>query len=131
MGEEKEMRWEQGGRRKAADMDQSCLLDLLAYSLCLERLSTTARVLPCQPTFCCCMQIIVRSINELCCPESLILVECKVNDLPANTLLVQILDGIKQRPRNSHQGVPLLESTTVLTVITTNIAQDVLPPEVP
>uniref|UniRef100_A0A803VZC0 RING-type E3 ubiquitin transferase n=1 Tax=Ficedula albicollis TaxID=59894 RepID=A0A803VZC0_FICAL len=33
-------------------MDESSLLDLLECSVCLERLDTTAKVLPCQHTFC-------------------------------------------------------------------------------
>ncbi|CAJ0955984.1 unnamed protein product [Ranitomeya imitator] len=88
-------------------MDESSLLDLLECSVCLERLDTTARVLPCQHTFCRrCLQSIVSSRNELRCPECRILVECGVDDLPANILLVRLLDGIRQRPRNSPTGSP-------------------------
>ncbi|XP_028291520.1 E3 ubiquitin-protein ligase SH3RF3-like isoform X2 [Gouania willdenowi] len=85
----------------SADMDDSSsLLDLLECSVCLERLDTTARVLPCQHTFCRrCLENIVSSRNELRCPECRILVECGVDDLPANILLVRLLDGIKQRPQ--------------------------------
>ncbi|XP_071991908.1 E3 ubiquitin-protein ligase SH3RF3 isoform X2 [Engystomops pustulosus] len=99
---------ERGGRREgAADMDESSLLDLLECSVCLERLDTSARVLPCQHTFCRrCLQSIVSSRNELRCPECRILVECGVDDLPANILLVRLLDGIRQRPRNSPSGSP-------------------------
>ncbi|XP_019910059.1 E3 ubiquitin-protein ligase SH3RF3 isoform X2 [Esox lucius] len=82
-------------------MDESSLLDLLECSVCLERLDTTAKVLPCQHTFCRrCLENIVSSRNELRCPECRILVGCEVDDLPANILLVRLLDGIKQRPRN-------------------------------
>ncbi|KAM4048084.1 E3 ubiquitin-protein ligase SH3RF3 isoform 2-T2 [Anomaloglossus baeobatrachus] len=102
-GEEEERR--RGGRRE--DMDESSLLDLLECSVCLERLDTSARVLPCQHTFCRrCLQSIVSSRNELRCPECRILVECGVDDLPANILLVRLLDGIRQRPRNSPTGSP-------------------------
>ncbi|CAJ0940864.1 unnamed protein product [Ranitomeya imitator] len=88
-------------------MDESSLLDLLDCSMCLERMDTTAQVLLCQHTFCCrCMQSIVSSRKELCCPECRILVECRVDDLPANILLVQLLDRIRQRPRNSPTGSP-------------------------
>lgn len=83
-------------------MDESSLLDLLECSVCLERLDTTAKVLPCQHTFCRrCLENIVSSRNELRCPECRILVGCEVDDLPANILLVRLLDGIKQRPRNA------------------------------
>uniref|UniRef100_A0A8C7I3F8 RING-type domain-containing protein n=1 Tax=Oncorhynchus kisutch TaxID=8019 RepID=A0A8C7I3F8_ONCKI len=82
-------------------MDESSLLDLLECSVCLERLDTTAKVLPCQHTFCRrCLENILSSRNELRCPECRILVGCEVDDLPANILLVRLLDGIKQRPRN-------------------------------
>ncbi|KAM5252601.1 E3 ubiquitin-protein ligase SH3RF3 isoform 2-T2 [Hipposideros larvatus] len=94
-------------RREAAtaaasgeDMDESSLLDLLECSVCLERLDTTAKVLPCQHTFCRrCLESIVCSRHELRCPECRILVGCGVDELPANILLVRLLDGIRQRPR--------------------------------
>ncbi|XP_032384739.1 E3 ubiquitin-protein ligase SH3RF3 isoform X2 [Etheostoma spectabile] len=99
----------------SADMDESSsLLDLLECSVCLERLDTTARVLPCQHTFCRrCLENIVSSRNELRCPECRILVDCGVDDLPANILLVRLLDGIKQRPqRGSGGGVGGRQSLT-------------------
>ncbi|KAM9710325.1 E3 ubiquitin-protein ligase SH3RF3-like isoform 2-T2 [Menidia menidia] len=90
----------------SADMDDSSsLLDLLECSVCLERLDTTAKVLPCQHTFCRrCLENIVSSRNELRCPECRILVDCGVDDLPANILLVRLLDGIKQRPQRGSLG---------------------------
>ncbi|XP_049904761.1 E3 ubiquitin-protein ligase SH3RF3-like isoform X3 [Epinephelus moara] len=90
----------------SADMDESSsLLDLLECSVCLERLDTTAKVLPCQHTFCRrCLENIVSSRNELRCPECRILVDCGVDDLPANILLVRLLDGIKQRPQRGSGG---------------------------
>ncbi|KAM8857648.1 E3 ubiquitin-protein ligase SH3RF3-like isoform 2-T2 [Synchiropus picturatus] len=90
----------------SADMDESSsLLDLLECSVCLERLDTTAKVLPCQHTFCRrCLENIVSSRNELRCPECRILVDCGVDDLPANILLVRLLDGIKQRPHRGGVG---------------------------
>ncbi|KAI5938872.1 E3 ubiquitin-protein ligase SH3RF3 [Manis javanica] len=93
-----------GGRRRRAvageAMDESSLLDLLECSVCLERLDTTAKVLPCQHTFCRrCLESIVCSRHELRCPECRILVGCSVDELPANILLVRLLDGIRQRPR--------------------------------
>ncbi|MEJ1288247.1 hypothetical protein NN561_019278 [Cricetulus griseus] len=86
--------------RTGEDMDESSLLDLLECSVCLERLDTTAKVLPCQHTFCRrCLESIVCSRHELRCPECRILVGCGVDELPANILLVRLLDGIRQRPR--------------------------------
>ncbi|XP_064502483.1 E3 ubiquitin-protein ligase SH3RF3 isoform X2 [Pseudopipra pipra] len=97
-------RWSGSGaaaeREPAAAMDESSLLDLLECSVCLERLDTTAKVLPCQHTFCRrCLESIVSSRHELRCPECRILVGCGVDELPANILLVRLLDGIRQRPR--------------------------------
>ncbi|CAM4388182.1 E3 ubiquitin-protein ligase SH3RF3 [Caretta caretta] len=91
-----------GGEAAAAGeaMDESSLLDLLECSVCLERLDTTAKALPCQHTFCRrCLESIVSSRHELRCPECRILVGCGVDELPANILLVRLLDGIRQRPR--------------------------------
>uniref|UniRef100_A0ACB8FII9 Uncharacterized protein n=1 Tax=Sphaerodactylus townsendi TaxID=933632 RepID=A0ACB8FII9_9SAUR len=88
-------------------MDESSLLDLLECSVCLERLDTTAKVLPCQHTFCRrCLESIVSSRHELRCPECRILVGCGVDELPANILLVRLLDGIRQRPRGGGNGAP-------------------------
>ncbi|XP_033002282.1 E3 ubiquitin-protein ligase SH3RF3-like [Lacerta agilis] len=89
-------------------MDESSLLDLLECSVCLERLDTTAKVLPCQHTFCRrCLESIVSSRHELRCPECRILVGCGVDELPANILLVRLLDGIRQRPRaGAGNGAP-------------------------
>lgn len=81
-------------------MDESVLLDLLECPVCLERLVASAKVLPCQHTFCRrCLQGIVGSRGELRCPECRTLVEIGVDELPSNILLVRLLDGIKQRPR--------------------------------
>ncbi|KAM9171255.1 E3 ubiquitin-protein ligase SH3RF3 isoform 3-T3 [Pangshura tecta] len=86
-------------------MDEASLLDLLECSVCLERLDTTAKALPCQHTFCRrCLESIVSSRHELRCPECRILVGCGVDELPANILLVRLLDGIRQRPRGGGSG---------------------------
>ncbi|KAM9849080.1 E3 ubiquitin-protein ligase SH3RF1 isoform 3-T3 [Aulostomus maculatus] len=87
-------------------MDESVLLDLLECPVCLERLDASAKVLPCQHTFCRrCLQGILGSRGELRCPECRTLVECAVDELPSNILLVRLLDGIKQRPRRTGPGV--------------------------
>nr|XP_033805246.1 E3 ubiquitin-protein ligase SH3RF3 isoform X2 [Geotrypetes seraphini] len=120
-GEEEERRRERRGRREGGgggggggsgggggEMDESSLLDLLECSVCLERLDTTARVLPCQHTFCRrCLESIVSSRRELRCPECRVLVECGVDELPANILLVRLLDGIRQRPRGGGSESPV------------------------
>ncbi|XP_043828589.1 E3 ubiquitin-protein ligase SH3RF1 [Dromiciops gliroides] len=86
-------------------MDESALLDLLECPVCLERLDASAKVLPCQHTFCKrCLLGIVGSRNELRCPECRTLVGSGVDELPSNILLVRLLDGIKQRPRKPGAG---------------------------
>ncbi|XP_030628554.1 E3 ubiquitin-protein ligase SH3RF1 [Chanos chanos] len=86
-------------------MDESVLLDLLECPVCLERLDASAKVLPCQHTFCRrCLLGIVGSRGELRCPECRTLVESGVDELPSNILLVRLLDGIKQRPRRVGPG---------------------------
>lgn len=86
-------------------MDESALLDLLECPVCLERLDASAKVLPCQHTFCKrCLLGIVSSRSELRCPECRTLVDCGVDELPSNILLVRLLDGIKQRPRKPSAG---------------------------
>ncbi|XP_047508020.1 E3 ubiquitin-protein ligase SH3RF1 isoform X3 [Pieris napi] len=93
-------------------MDEGLLNDLLECSVCLERLDTSSRVLPCQHTFCLkCLKVIVESHKELRCPECRVLVEAKVEELPPNVLLMRILEGMKnsaprkvsvQRVRTAH-----------------------------
>lgn len=72
------------------------LNDLLECSVCLERLDTSSKVLPCQHTFCKkCLEEIVSTHRELRCPECRILVDVKVDDLPPNVLLMRILEGMR------------------------------------
>jgi E3 ubiquitin-protein ligase SH3RF len=72
------------------------LNDLLECSVCLERLDTSSKVLPCQHTFCKkCLEEIVITHRELRCPECRVLVNVKVDDLPPNVLLMRILEGMK------------------------------------
>lgn len=98
-------------------MDEHTLNDLLECSVCLERLDTSSKVLPCQHTFCRkCLEVDIRSAKlfvckhcndnlcfvlqviyasrqELRCPECRVLVETKIDDLPPNVLLMRILEG--------------------------------------
>ncbi|GAB1293182.1 E3 ubiquitin-protein ligase SH3RF1 [Apodemus speciosus] len=100
-------------------MDESALLDLLECPVCLERLDASAKVLPCQHTFCKrCLLGIVGSRNELRCPECRTLVGSGVDELPSNILLVRLLDGIKQRPwkpgPGGVRGIPQLPCAKAL-----------------
>ncbi|KAK9870040.1 hypothetical protein WA026_006135 [Henosepilachna vigintioctopunctata] len=84
-------------------MDEGTLNDLLECSVCLERLDTSSKVLPCQHTFCKkCLDEIVLKHKELKCPECRVLVTLRVDDLPPNVLLMRILEGMKNAP-NSHK----------------------------
>uniref|UniRef100_A0A669Q287 RING-type domain-containing protein n=1 Tax=Phasianus colchicus TaxID=9054 RepID=A0A669Q287_PHACC len=59
-------------------------------------LSPEPPVLPCQHTFCKpCLQRILKSQKELRCPECRTLVLCGIEQLPANLLLIRLLDGVR------------------------------------
>ncbi|NWR74111.1 SH3R2 ligase, partial [Centropus unirufus] len=77
-------------------MDDFALLDLLECPVCFEKLDATAKVLPCQHTFCKpCLQRILKSQKELRCPECRTLVLCSIEQLPSNLLLIRLLDGVR------------------------------------
>ncbi|VVC34064.1 Hypothetical protein CINCED_3A002221 [Cinara cedri] len=79
-------------------MDEKLLNDLLECSVCLERLDTSSKVLPCQHTFCKkCLDEIVATHKDLRCPECRTLVECRIDELPPNVLLMRILEGMKTK----------------------------------
>jgi hypothetical protein len=82
--------------------NNNLLTDLLDKALecpvCLEQLDSTARVLPCQHTFCRrCLLEIVHSRRELLCPECRIQCDIRVDDLPPNILLIRLLEGMAQK----------------------------------
>lgn len=92
-------------------MDEGTLNDLLECSVCLDRLDTSSKVLPCQHTFCRkCLHEIVHKHKELRCPECRILVNTKVDELPPNVLLMRILEGMKnampKKQRNVRSNIP-------------------------
>lgn len=102
-------------------MDEGTLNDLLECSVCLERLDTSSKVLPCQHTFCKkCLHEIVDSHKELRCPECRVLVPCKVEELPPNVLLMRILEGMRNatpkkadKPaRNNSHAAPIIQQST-------------------
>ena len=64
--------------------------------MCFEKLDATAKVLPCQHTFCKpCLQRILKSQKELRCPECRTLVLCSIEQLPSNLFLIRLLDGVR------------------------------------
>ncbi|XP_074408616.1 E3 ubiquitin-protein ligase SH3RF2 [Zonotrichia albicollis] len=77
-------------------MDDLALLDLLECPVCFEKLDASAKVLPCQHTFCKpCLQRILKSQKELRCPECRTLVLGSIEQLPSNLLLIRLLDGVR------------------------------------
>ncbi|NWR68001.1 SH3R2 ligase, partial [Bucorvus abyssinicus] len=86
-------------------MDDLALLDLLECPVCFEKLDATAKVLPCQHTFCKpCLQRILKSQKELRCPECRTLVLCSIEQLPSNLLLIRLLDGVRGGPNLTRFG---------------------------
>lgn len=78
-------------------MEELALMALLECPLCLEQLDVSAKVLPCQHTFCMtCLQRQEAAHSQLLCPECRTPVPVRtVGELPANLLLVQILEGLQ------------------------------------
>lgn len=74
------------------------LTALLECPLCLEQLDTSARVLPCQHTFCltCLQRQEEAAHSQLLCPEcgTPALVRT-AEELPENLLLVRLLEGLQ------------------------------------
>lgn len=96
--------------KSLANMDELVVLDLLNCPVCLGKLDATAKVLPCQHTFCQpCLQRILKARKELRCPECRTPVYCSIEELPANLLLVRLLEGIQSGQglvrKNSFQRV--------------------------
>ncbi|KAF3693796.1 putative E3 ubiquitin-protein ligase SH3RF2 [Channa argus] len=78
-------------------MKELALRALLECPLCLEQLDVSAKVFPCQHTFCmACLQKQEAAHSQLLCPECRVPVPFRtVEELPANLLLVQILEGLQ------------------------------------
>lgn len=94
-------------------MDECTLNDLLECSVCLERLDTSSKVLPCQHTFCKkCLEEIVERHKELRCPECRILIASKIDELPPNVLLMRILEGMRNAAPKKQRNVQTNNITT-------------------
>nr|XP_060621149.1 E3 ubiquitin-protein ligase SH3RF2 [Anolis sagrei ordinatus]XP_060621150.1 E3 ubiquitin-protein ligase SH3RF2 [Anolis sagrei ordinatus] len=77
-------------------MGDLALFDMLECPLCLGKLDISAKVLPCQHTFCKpCLQRILKLHKELRCPECRAPVLCRIEELPANLFLIRLLDEIR------------------------------------
>ena len=89
-------------------MDEKTLNELLECSVCLERLDSTSKVLPCQHTFCKrCLEEILITKKELQCPECRTYVTIPIDDLPSNILLIRLLEGMKNVTAMSNPASPL------------------------
>ncbi|XP_076021034.1 E3 ubiquitin-protein ligase SH3RF2 [Genypterus blacodes] len=86
-------------------MEELSVLALLECPLCLEQLDVSAKVLPCQHTFCMsCLQRQEVAHSKLICPECRTPVSARtVEELPANPLLVRLLEGL-QSPTGPSRG---------------------------
>lgn len=100
-------------------MEELALVALLECSLCCEQLDVSAKVLPCQHTFCLpCLkkrqEEVAAHSQPLLCPECRTPVSVRtVEELPTNLLLVRLLEGLRGSPRlvgdrkTSHYAMPL------------------------
>ena len=84
-------------------MKEQALMALLECPLCSRRLDASAKVLPCQHTFCMsCLQRQEAAQSQLLCPECRTPVPARtVEELPTSHLLVRLLEGIQNSPRPS------------------------------
>lgn len=98
-------------------MEDLTLMALLECPLCLEQLDATAKVLPCQHTFCMtCLQKQETTHSLLLCPECQVPVPFRtVEELPENILLARLLEGFQGRnsPRAHHAAPMAWGSSTV------------------
>lgn len=91
------------GKAWPFNMEELALVALLECPLCFEQLDVSAKVLPCQHTFCMsCLQRQEAAHSQLFCPECRAPVPARtVEELPANLLLVRLLEGLQDSPRPS------------------------------
>lgn len=86
-------------------MEELAVMALLECPLCFEQLDVSAKVLPCQHTFCMsCLQKhqAAHAPSPLLCPDCRAPVPVRtVDELPANLLLVRLLEGLQGSPRPS------------------------------
>ncbi|XP_042349139.1 E3 ubiquitin-protein ligase SH3RF2 [Plectropomus leopardus] len=87
-------------------MEELALSALLECPLCFVPLDVSAKVLPCQHTFCLsCLQRQEAAHSQLLCPECHAPVPARtVEELPANLLLVRLLEGLQSSQGPSKDG---------------------------
>lgn len=86
-------------------VEELAVMALLECPLCFEQLDASAKVLPCQHTFCMsCLQKhqAAHAPSPLLCPDCRAPVPARtVEELPANLLLVRLLEGLQGSSRPS------------------------------
>lgn len=95
-------------------MEELSLKALLECPLCLEHLDVSAKVLPCQHTFCMpCLQRQETAYSQLLCPECQTPTQARTaEELPMNLLLVRLLEGLQvtsepaRNKQTAHYDVP-------------------------
>ncbi|XP_074529544.1 E3 ubiquitin-protein ligase SH3RF2 isoform X2 [Halichoeres trimaculatus] len=87
-------------------MEELALMALLECPLCCQQLDVSAKVLPCQHTFCkSCLQRHETAHSQLFCPECRAPVPARtVEELPTNLLLVRLLEGLQGSQGPSRDG---------------------------
>lgn len=105
-------------KRGPSKMEELALMALLECPLCLEQLDVSAKVLPCQHTFCMpCLQKQEAAHSQLLCPECRTPVPARtVEELPANILLVRLLEGLQVSTgpgsQKAHKAVPFARGSS-------------------
>ncbi|KAK7922874.1 hypothetical protein WMY93_009776 [Mugilogobius chulae] len=96
-------------------MEELSLMALLECPLCLEPLDTSAKVLPCQHTFCkpCLQRQETVTHSHLLCPECQTPAQARTaEELPTNVMLVRLLERLQltqespQKTLTPHYNVP-------------------------
>lgn len=91
-------------------MEEPAVMALLECPLCFEQLDVSAKVLPCQHTFCMsCLQKhqAAHAPSPLLCPDCRAPVPARtVEELPANLLLVRLLEGLQGSGQRARYSVP-------------------------
>ncbi|XP_051716628.1 E3 ubiquitin-protein ligase SH3RF2 isoform X2 [Ctenopharyngodon idella] len=108
-------------------MEDLAVLDLLECPLCMEPLDVSAKVLPCQHTFCksCLQQHEASHPHQMCCPECRAAVPGSVEELPTNPLLLRLLENLQERgPLGAPRDRSRYVSSTVQEDLSSSYIQD-------
>lgn len=102
-------------------------LDLLECPLCMEPLDESAKVLPCQHTFCksCFQQHEASHPHQMGCPECRAAVSGSVEERPTNPLLLRLLESLQEQgPLGTPRDRSRYVSSTVQEELLNSYIQD-------